>query len=148
MTAPTSAQSPSQAARLIHASLCLGVLLFAGVSHFVTRPSMAGQAALSPTVTRALLAAALAACAVALLLRRRVPLRSRDVSADLYWTTAASPALIAWAPLEAASIAAVYLYGRTGSAPAVRTTSSRSYSTNHSSPPRPGSLPAMCGKQG
>ena len=119
MTAPTSAQSPAQAARLIHASLCLGVLLFAGVSHFVTRPSMADQAALSPTVTRTLLAAALGACVVALLLRRRVPLRPRGVSADLYWTTAASPALVAWAPLEAASIAAVYLYGRTGSAPAV-----------------------------
>ena len=77
---------------------------------------MANQAALSPTATRALLAAALGACVVALLLRRRVPLRPRDVPADLYWTTAASPALIAWAPLEAASIAAVYLYGRTGSA--------------------------------
>jgi hypothetical protein len=119
MTAPTSAQSPAQAARLIHASLCLGVLLFAGVSHFVTRPSMAHRAALSPAVATALLAAALGACLVALLLRRRVPLRPRDVSADLYWTTAVSPALIVWAPLEAASIAAVYLYGRTGSAPAL-----------------------------
>jgi hypothetical protein len=59
MTAPTSAQSPAQTARLIHASLCLGVLLLAGVTHFVTRPSMADQAALSPTVVRALLAAAL-----------------------------------------------------------------------------------------
>jgi hypothetical protein len=119
MTAPTSAQSPAQAARLIHASLCLGVLLFAGVSHFVTRPSMADQPALSPTAAHALLAAALGACIAAFILRRRIPLRPRDVSADLYWTTAASPALIAWAPLEAASIAAVYLYGRTGSAPAL-----------------------------
>jgi hypothetical protein len=119
MTAPTSAPSPAQAARLIHASLCLGVLLFAGVSHFVTRPSMAAQASLSPTMTRTLLAAALGACIIALLLRRRVPSRPRDVSADLYWTTAASPALVAWAPLEAASLAAVYLYGRTGSASAL-----------------------------
>jgi len=77
---------------------------------------MADQTALSPTAVRALLAAALVACAVALLLRRRVPSRPRDVSADVYWTTAASPALIAWAPLEAASIAALYLYGHTGSA--------------------------------
>src|SRR5712671_7630019 len=116
MTAPTSAQSPAQAARLIHASLCLGVLLFAGVTQFVTRPSMVDQAALFPNVVPAVLAAALGACVVALLLRRRVPSRPRDVSADLYWTTAVSPALIVWAPLEAASIAAVYLYGRTGSA--------------------------------
>jgi hypothetical protein len=115
MTAPASAQSPAQAARLIHASLCLGVLLFAGVTQFVTRPSMADHAALSPTAVRALLATALGACVVALLLRRRVPSRPRDVSADQYWTTAASPALVAWAPLEAASIGAVYLYGRTGS---------------------------------
>ena len=119
MTAPASAQSPAQAARLIHASLCLGVILFAGVTLFVARPSMAGQDALSPNATRALLAAALAACVVALLLRRRVPSRPRDVSADLYWTTAASPALIAWAPLEAASIGAVYVYGHTGSVPAL-----------------------------
>ena len=116
MIAPPAAQSPAQTARLIHASLCLGVLLFAGVSHFVTRPSMADQAAPSPTLASALLAASLGGCVVALLLRRRIPLRPRDVSADLYWTTAASPALVAWAPLEAASIAAVYLYGRTGSA--------------------------------
>jgi hypothetical protein len=116
MTASTSTLPPAQTARLIHASLCLGVLLFAGVTHFVTRPSMADQAALPPSAVRALLAAALGACAVALLLRRRVPLRPRDVSADLYWTTAASPALVAWAPLEGASIAAMYLYGRTGSA--------------------------------
>jgi len=116
MTAPASAQSPAQAARLIHASLCLGVLLFAGVTHFVTRPSMTEQASLSPAAVRALLAAALGACVVALLLRRRVPSRPRDVSADLYWTTAVSPALIVWAPLEAASIAAVYLYGHTGNA--------------------------------
>jgi len=119
MTAPASAQSPAQAARLIHASLCLGVLLFAGVTHFVTRPSMADQVALSPNLVRTILAAALGACVVALILRRRVPPRPRDVSADLYWTTAASPALVVWAPLEAASIAAVYVYGRTGSAAAL-----------------------------
>jgi hypothetical protein len=116
MTAPTSAPSPALAARLIHASLCLGVLLFAGVTRFVTRRSMVNQAALSPNFVRALLAAALGACVIALLLRRRVPVRPRDVSPDLYWTTAATPALVVWAPLEAASIAAVFLYGRTGSA--------------------------------
>jgi len=119
MTAPTSAQPPAQAARLIHASLCLGVLLFAGVTQFVTRPSMPDQVALSPNLVRTVLAAALGACVIALLLGRRVPVRPRDVSADLYWTTAASPALVAWAPLEAASIAAVYVYGRTGSAAAL-----------------------------
>jgi hypothetical protein len=49
------------------------------------------------------------------MLRMRVPRRATDESADLFWMKAASPALITWAALEAASLIGVFLYGTTGS---------------------------------
>ena len=99
--------------------MIVGVLLFALVSHFVLRPTMADAEALPPVVLPALMALAVGACAVSLLLRRRVPRRSTDESADLFWTKAATPALVTWAPLEAASLLSVFLYARTGSQPAI-----------------------------
>lgn len=97
-------------ARFIHASLIVGVLLFAAVSHFVMRPAMSDQP-LPAVVTVALLAASLVATALAVLvLRPRIPRRSADESADLYWAAAATPALLAWAPLEAAAIMALVAY--------------------------------------
>ncbi|MBM2813121.1 MAG: hypothetical protein HW416_3880, partial [Chloroflexi bacterium] len=69
-----------------------------------------------PTVVvRVLLGLSLSACALSLLLRRRVPQRSTDESADLFWTTAASPALLAWAPLEIAILLAIIAYAGSGS---------------------------------
>ena len=114
MTAPQAAAPPAKTIRLMHAAMVTGVLLFAVVGHFVMRPTMATSGDISPVVLRSLLGLALAACALSLVLRRRVPQRSTDESVDLYWTTAASPALVAWAPLEAASLLAIYLYARTG----------------------------------
>jgi hypothetical protein len=96
-----------------------GALLFAVVSHFVLRPTMATAGNLPPLVLRSLLGLALGACALSLLLRRRIPQRSSDVSSDLYWMTAAGPALMTWAPLELASLLAVVLYARTGAPSAI-----------------------------
>lgn len=94
-----------------------GVLLFAVVSHVFLRPAMATMANsgdLPPIMLRTLLGVALGACALSLVLRRRVPQRSSDESVNLYWTTAATPALLTWAPLEGASLLAIFLYARTG----------------------------------
>ena len=91
-----------------------GVLLFAVVAHFVLMPAMANPG-LPTVVVRVLLGLSLCACAVSLLLRRRVPQRSTDESADLFWTTAASPALLAWAPLEIAILLAIIAYAGSGS---------------------------------
>jgi hypothetical protein len=114
MTTPQAAGPPAKTIRLIHAAMVTGVLLLAAVGHFVLRPTMANSGDLPPSMLRTFLGVALGACALSLVLRRRVPQRSTDESVDLYWTKAASPALLTWAPLEAASLLAIYLYARTG----------------------------------
>src|SRR5688500_17166903 len=106
MTAPQAAAPAAKTIRLIHAAMVTGVLLFAIVGHFLLRPGMADSGDLPPVMLRALLGVALGACALSLLLRRRVPQRSSDESVDLFWTTATTPALLTWAPLEGASLLA------------------------------------------
>ena len=114
MTALQGAAPAAKTIRLIHAAMVTGVLLFAVVGHFVLRPAMANSGDLAPIMLRTLLGVALGACALSLVLRRRVPQRSSDESVDLYWKTAATPALLTWAPLEGASLLVIFLYARTG----------------------------------
>jgi hypothetical protein len=61
-----------------------------------------------------LLGLSLCAIAAAFFLRRRVPRRNTNESADLFWTTALAPALITWAPCEGAALLALFAYARTG----------------------------------
>lgn len=105
--------------RLIHLAMIGGVLLFAIVGHFVLRPALASSAELSPVILRSVLGITLGACVVSFLLRQRIPKRSTHESADLFWTTAAGPALITWGSVEAASLLAVFLYAWTGRAEAL-----------------------------
>jgi hypothetical protein len=121
MTTPQTIAAPARTMRLIHAAMITGVLLFALVAHFVLRPTMTTPNGMSsPTVVRTMLGVALGACAVALLLRRRVPRRSADVSADSYWSSDARPAaMLTWAPLEAASLMSIVLYANTGAPGAI-----------------------------
>jgi hypothetical protein len=98
----------------MHSALVTGIVLFFVVVQFVLKPAMATTKALAPMLVNGLLCVALVACALALVLRRRVPQRSRDESADLFWTRAATPALRTWALLEGASLLTVYLYARSG----------------------------------
>jgi hypothetical protein len=96
-----------------------GVLLFALVAHFVLRPTNADSGWLTPDMVRVLLGLSLAACALSLLLLTRVPKRSIDESADLFWRAAGPPAMLVWAPLDAAGLLAVFVYSRTRSISAV-----------------------------
>jgi hypothetical protein len=74
----------------------------------------------TPAMVRTLLGAALGACVVALLLRRRVPRRSASDSADAYWSSKARPAaMLMWAPLEAACLGSIVLYANTGAQGAI-----------------------------
>ena len=109
MTTSSQTANPALTTRLIHGSLILGVVFFALVVYFVVRPTRAD--ATLPAVARSvLLSVSLTAAAMSLALRRRVPTRSREESADLFWTTAAAPALIAWASAESAGLLGVVLY--------------------------------------
>jgi len=121
MTTPQAIPAPARTMRLIHAALITGVPLFALVAHFVMRPTMTTPNGMSsPAVVRTMLGVALGACAVALLLRRRVPRRSAGDSPDAYWSSAARPAAMQmWAALEAASFTSIVLYANTGAAGAV-----------------------------
>jgi hypothetical protein len=105
--------------RLIHLALVTGVILFALISYFVLRQSLGNSHEVSPNLLLILLALAVLACAASLLLLRRIPRRQRDVSADLFWTTAMTPALIMWWPIEMASLLSVLLYALTGSQAAI-----------------------------
>jgi hypothetical protein len=52
-------------------------------------------------------------------MRRRIPRRSTNDSADLFWTKASTPALLTWAPLEAAGLLAVLSDALFGYQPAI-----------------------------
>lgn len=93
-----------------------GMVLFALVGHFVMRPSVAADLVDFPAaLLRALIGVSLGACCLSLLLRRRVRRRAADESADSFWMTAAGPALVTWAFLDAASLLGILLYALTGS---------------------------------
>jgi hypothetical protein len=118
MTTPQTPAQTSKTARSIHGALVTGVLLFAIVGHFVLKPTSADSAGLTPN-GRVLLGLSLGACVLSLLLRGRVPKRSSDESADLFWSVAGPYAMRVWAPLEAASLLAVLIYTRSRSIAAV-----------------------------
>lgn len=119
MTAPQTTVPTAKTIRLIYGAMGAGVILFALVGHFLLRPTMANSGELPAVVLRVLLGVSLGASALSLLLRRRVPQRATDESSDLFWMTAATPALLTWAPLDAASLLAVFVYARTGSMSAI-----------------------------
>lgn len=119
MPAPRAIAYTSKTIRLIHAAMVAGVLLFAIISHAVLRPTMKASQDIPALALNVALVAALAICVLALLFRRRIPRRSNDVSPDLFWRTAATPALIAWAPAEGACLLAIIFYALTGSQAAV-----------------------------
>ena len=119
MTAPQKPAPTSTTVRLVHRAMIGGVLLFALVSHFQLKPTITSSGVVSVYGVRVLFAVALVACAASLLLRRRVPKRSTEESADLFWARAGTPALVSWAPLEATSLFGVLIYGFTGSLVAI-----------------------------
>jgi ABC-type xylose transport system permease subunit len=119
MTAPQANAPTSETARRIHRALVVGVLLFAVVGYFTLRPTDAKQEGLSSLTVSVLLGLSLGISALSLFLRRRIPKRSIDESADLFWRAAGPPAMLVWIPLEAASLLAVFLFARTRSMAAV-----------------------------
>lgn len=108
---------PATTIRLLHGSFVAGVVLFAIVTVLLIRPQRdAAGESIPANVVYALVGVSLAASAISLLfLRRRVPQRSTTDSANLYWTTAASPALLFWFPFEAAGLLGVVAYMLSGS---------------------------------
>lgn len=110
MPPAAESQSPAKTVRLIHGSLLLGQLLFAAVTFFTVRPTMTDARPLRDSTVMSLFAVSLVACAAALLLRRRVPVRPQSASADLFWSTAQPLALVAWMPLEGGSLFALVAY--------------------------------------
>lgn len=119
MTPPQTTTPMSETVRRVHRALVTGVLLFAVVGYFVFSQSDAKLGRLAPVTVGVLLGLSLGGCVLALLLRRRVPKRSIDESADLFWRAAGPPAMLVWMPLEAASLLAVFVSARTRSIPAV-----------------------------
>jgi hypothetical protein len=106
-------------ARVIHAALAGGVLVFAIVAHFVLPPPVSDAPGLPAVVLYAVLGVALGACVLSFVLRGRVPRRSPEESADLFWTRASQPALILWSVLEGAGLMCVVFYWLTRSPAAI-----------------------------
>ena len=92
--------------------------MFALVGHFMLLPKQHRSGNLDPLIP-VLLALALALCAVAMLLMKRVPRPSDGETAQQFWLRAASPALVTWTPLEAAALLSVTLHTQTGSNAAI-----------------------------
>ena len=114
MTAPQTPPTPAKIVRLLHGAMVTGMVLFALVAHFLVLPTRTPADTFSPLFVRVALGIALGACALSFVLRQRVPRRSMDESADLFWTTARTPAMITWAALEGASILAIVTYMLSG----------------------------------
>ena len=119
MTAPQTIVPSAKTVRLIYGAMVAGVVSFALVGHFLLRPAMANSGELPAVVIRVLLGVSLGAGALSLLLRRRVPRRASNESADTFWMAGGTPALLTWAALEASSLIAVFVYARTGSVSAI-----------------------------
>ena len=119
MTAPRAAAPTAKTIRAMHGAMISGVVLFGFVAHFVMRRNATDFGDMPPSIVPLLPAVAIVACIAGLVLYMRVPRRSSDESADLFWRRAASPALITWAALEAAGLIGVFLYGTTGSISAI-----------------------------
>lgn len=115
MTAPPAAVPASKTVRYIYGGMIGGVLLFGVVGPIAFKAKVAGSGALRDSVLRILLGLSLAASALAVLLRRRVPKRSADESADLFWSTAGSRALVMWTAVEVAGLIAAIAYALSGS---------------------------------
>jgi hypothetical protein len=112
--------APSTVPRVIHAALVGGCVLFALVIYFVVRPQRSD--AIEPGILYALLGAAVAAIVLAFaVLKPRIPLKSTNESADLFWTRASAPALIAWSVVEGGALLSIVAYMLSGSAIALGT---------------------------
>jgi hypothetical protein len=106
----------ARAARILHASLVLGVILVGVVFFFVLRtiPPSFPRASILSFVTAGLglgnLAAALA------LFRSKIPRRSADQTPDDYWTSAEARgiAIVTWAIIEGGGLVAWVGYLLTG----------------------------------
>jgi hypothetical protein len=106
--------TPSTVPRLIHAALVGGCVMFALVTYFIVRPRRSDT--IPPHVLYAILSAAVAALTLSFtVLRRRVPLKSTNESSDLYWTRAATPALITWTVVESSVLLSIVAYMLSGS---------------------------------
>ena len=113
-TANPQGVAPATLPRVIHAALVGGCVLFALVIYFVVRPQRSD--AIAPGMLYALLGAAVSAILVAfVVLKPRIPLKSTNESADLFWTRASAPALIAWSAVEGGALLSIVGYMLSGS---------------------------------
>ena len=119
MTAPQVPVAPAKTVRLLHAAFCIGVLLFALVVRFLILPRGGPAGALPPTVVNVLLTASLVICAGAFVVRQRVPRRSSSDSADRFWQSAMTPAMMTWAVADGAALLAIVTYMLTGASTAL-----------------------------
>jgi hypothetical protein len=115
MTAPQATVPVSKSVRMIYGAMVFGVLIFGAIGPIAFRQKVADSGALPDSVVNILVGASLAASIVGFLLRRLVPRRSVNDSADLFWTTAASRALIPWTLLEGGCLVAIIAWSLSGS---------------------------------
>lgn len=119
MPAQPAAVPMGRTIRLIHIAIMNGIVLFALVAHLLVRRGRVVVADLGDAGMQALLAGSVVACALALVLKGRVPRRAADEPIDQFWPRASGPAIVTWAVLELAGLASVFVYMRTGAVAAI-----------------------------
>lgn len=78
--------------------------------------STANPQGVAPAILYALLGAAVSAIVLSFaVLKPRIPLKSTNESADLFWTRASAPALIAWSAVEGGALLSIVAYMLSGS---------------------------------
>lgn len=96
--------------RLVQSSLGIGIVLFAGVAHFLIKQKGPIAPDMESIVINVLLGVSVAACVLGVVLRQRIPRRVREESADLYWSNSQHRLLIASAPFEFAGLISIVVY--------------------------------------
>lgn len=111
----TAGAGQGRTVRIIHAAFAGGVAFVALGVHLGLRPQLKPEP-LESSIVNVIVGLSLLVSAVALtLLRGRVPKKSTNESADLFWTRASLPALVSWAALEGGGLLAVVAYFLSGS---------------------------------
>lgn len=113
MTMPVQPAQMSRTARIVHAAMLAGLILYGIVAHFVMLPKNPPNGGMDSLVP-VFIALSLLGCALSAFVSQLVP-RPLDESDDDFWRRANPRAIVAWALAEGSALLAITVYSLTGS---------------------------------
>jgi O-antigen ligase len=104
----------SRTARIVHAAMIAGLILFGIVAHFIMLPKNPPTGGLDRLLP-IFIGLSLLGCALSVVFSQLVPRPTDDESDDDFWRRANPRAMIAWALAEGSALLAIVVYSLTGS---------------------------------